>query len=158
MPWCVSDINLKKKEKKKAFIEFTHTLGVLRLDTIVITKLVGLFSLWIDIEKCACRWMQYRCRTHSACHTHGASVGIYMLAWVGLPLLVDKEKPHNSHQFSDDHSTCITSVSTVLSKKDLSRHFWSKNDIFWTMLKFVESSLALTCYRYRQISFFWMVV
>ena len=63
-----------------------------------------MFTLWIDIEKLAHRWMQYKCNRRSACHTRGASIGIYVCAWVGLPLLVDKEKTHNSQLSSDDQS------------------------------------------------------
>ena len=68
--------------------------------TVIITKLVGLFTLWIDSEN----WLQYKCSRLSLCYTHGASVGIYVCEWVGLPLLAEKEKPYNSHLFSNDHS------------------------------------------------------
>ena len=70
----------------------------------IITKLVGLLTLWFDIEKRARSWTQYKYRKRSACHMRGASVGIYAHAWAGLSLLTNKEKPHNLHLFRDDQS------------------------------------------------------
>ena len=66
----------------------------------IITKLVGLFSLWIDIEKRS--WMQYKCSRRSVCLMRVVRVSICALAWGGLPLFTDKEKPHNSRLLSDD--------------------------------------------------------
>ena len=54
--------------------------------TMIVTKLAGLFTLWVDIEKRACSWMQYKCSRRSA--RHGMRVDICAS---GLPLLVDKE-------------------------------------------------------------------
>ena len=50
---------------------------------------------------------QYKCSRHSACHTRGARIGIGARAWVELPLLMDKEKPHNCRLLSDDQSITV---------------------------------------------------
>ena len=69
----------------------------------IITKLAGLFTSWIDIEKRVYNWTQYKCSRCSVCHTRGVGVGICEHVWVGLSLFTDKE----ASQFppvSDDQS------------------------------------------------------
>ena len=73
----------------------------------IITKLVGLFASWIDIEKRVRSWMQQKCSRRSAGHMQGARVSICERTWVGLPSLTDKEESHNSRLVSDDQSTVM---------------------------------------------------
>ena len=56
-------------------------------------------------------WTQYKCSRRSTCYTHGLCVAICARARVGLPLLVDKEKSHISHLFSNDQSIDIVCKS-----------------------------------------------
>ena len=102
MWWCCGDLRQKVMDISAP----QCNCGVVWTDlyTMIITKLAGLFTLWIDVKERARSWTQYKCSRRSACHTHGASVGIYACMSVGLPLLADKENPHNSHRFSYDQS------------------------------------------------------
>ena len=108
-------------------------------------ELAGLFALWIDIEKRAYSWMQHKCSRHSACHIRCTNIGIYVRAWVGLPLLADKEKPHDSRLFSDYqsiiheydtrsfvHSSVVSCAYIILTGKTGSTEmFWySHNETF----------------------------
>ena len=80
--------------------------------TTIINKLTGLFTLWIDIKKCAHGWTRYKCsRCSGTICVVRASVSMRM--WVGLPLLVDKEKSHNSCLFSDDQSLVAPSLQST---------------------------------------------
>ena len=83
-----------------------HRFQIRIVYIIIITKLAGLFTSWIDIEKHMRSWTQHKCSKCSAgaCHTRGWYVRICARMWVGLPLLADKETPHHSCLFSDDQS------------------------------------------------------
>ena len=59
--------------------------------SMIITKLAGLFTSWINIEKHVHSWTQYKYNRHSVCHMRGMRVGICACEWVGLPLLEDKK-------------------------------------------------------------------
>ena len=63
-------------------------------DTTIITKLAGLFTLWIDIEKHVHRWMQYKCSRGSAYVPYAWRERWYLWrSWVELPLLASQSPP-----------------------------------------------------------------
>ena len=68
------------------------------------------------IKKSVCKsWTQYKCSRRSGSHTRDACVGICALAQVGLSLLADKEKPHNSCLFSDGQSGGVQMINSQMS-------------------------------------------
>ena len=53
------------------------------------------------------------CVADAVCCTHGAYMGTCLRAGVGLPFLENKEKPHNSCLFRNDHSTDVLKLVTL---------------------------------------------
>ena len=98
---------------------------------------------------------QYKCSRHSACHTRGARIGIGACAWVELPLLMDKEKPHNCRLLSDDQSITVRICQIIGNRSELLVSH-SSVKMFWQMFLFkaLEFSFPSIQVNFKQPGYF----
>ena len=86
---------------------------------------MGLFTSWIDIEKCVRTWTQYKCSRRSVCNTLTVTWATASVRRESVGLHADNVKPHDVDIFSSDF--CSTCHCTKEFK-------WGYLVSFWPML------------------------